>query len=148
MAGALRHRSGWIVLAVVIVVAGVTVVTLRGRWEAAAPGPAPTAPATAASEAGTGAPAVPAASAVLVLDALPWGRVESLVSMPDGALREIPGDGLTPLRLELPPGRYRATLSHPDFGSSSVEVELQPGGVERRSVAFGSDLADAFVQGY
>ena len=148
VAGALRQRAGWIALAVVIVVAGVTALTLRGRWEAAAPGPAPTAPATAGSESGTGAPAVPAASAVLVLDALPWGRVESLVSLPDGAPREIPGDGLTPLRLELPPGRYRATLSHPDFGSSSVEVELRPGGVERRAVAFGSDLADAFVQGY
>jgi tRNA A-37 threonylcarbamoyl transferase component Bud32 len=151
LARRLGGRTGWILLAVLVVAAGVAALVWSGRVESpapAAPRPATSSAAESAPGPGASGPAAPVATGFLVLDAQPWGRVDSVVSLPDGASLAVPGDGLTPLRLELPPGRYRATLSHPDFGSRTVEVELGPGGVETGSVRFGDDLAETFVQGF
>ncbi len=51
-------------------------------------------------------------SGLLVIDAQPWAQVSRLVN-DKGDEVALPDDSFTPLPLELPPGRYLATLQHP-----------------------------------
>ncbi len=82
-------------------------------------------PAATAAPVPSTAPA-PAEATVLVV-AAPWGE---LVSLRDGTGRELPLPAAreTPLLLELAPGHYVATLSHPAAtATASCEVDAVPG---------------------
>ncbi len=71
-------------------------------------------------------PPTPPPPGVLVIDALPWAEVKSVV---DGAGNHhaIESGACTPLRLSLPPGSYRIRLEHPDFPPArELAAEVRP----------------------
>lgn len=80
-------------------------------------------------EAGTGG-AAEAASATaegsLLVDARPWGRIEKVLDTGSGdTLPEPAGSLFTPRVVNLPAGSYEITVSHPDAGSRSCQVEVR-----------------------
>ena len=87
----------------------------------------------------------PAPPGVLVLDAQPWGRIESVRAVATGEAVPLPRDGWTPQRLSLAAGLYAVRVTHPEFGARELEVEVVGGGVERRSVRFGGAHAESFL---
>jgi len=55
----------------------------------------------------------PVATGVLIIDAQPWAEVERVLD-PSGVEVALPDDRYTPLRLELPAGRYSVRLIRPE----------------------------------
>ncbi|RPI27147.1 MAG: PEGA domain-containing protein [Acidobacteria bacterium] len=69
-----------------------------------------------------------AAPGTVSLDILPWAKVDSIVNLKDG--RELPFEELeTPCTFSLPAGRYSVTVSHPEFGSRLLRLEVTSGRV-------------------
>lgn len=91
----------------------------------------------------------PAASppGTLIVDAHPWGRIETVRSLASGEAVAVPADGWTPQRFTLVPGAYAVTVRHPELGAREIEVEVVAGQVVRRSVRFGGALAESFLAG-
>jgi hypothetical protein len=64
------------------------------------------------------------------LDVVPWAKVDSIVDLKDG--KPVAHEELeTPCTFRLPAGRYAMTVSHPEFGSRLVQVEVK-GGITNR----------------
>jgi hypothetical protein len=57
-----------------------------------------------------------AISGTLVLNAYPWGNVESVVDQSNNQPVALPKERSTPLRLKIPAGTYRVTFKHPQVG--------------------------------
>ena len=53
----------------------------------------------------------------VLLQALPWGRLES-VKRVGGETESLPGEPVTPVELLLLPGRYEVAFSHPDYADA------------------------------
>ena len=76
------------------------------------------------------------ANAALIVDAAPWGQVQQILG-PGGLPHPPPADAVTPLVLELPPGKYRIDLAGPPGSAPrSCEVELTPASAARCRVSF------------
>jgi hypothetical protein len=58
-------------------------------------------------------PTVTEPMALVWVDAIPWGRIESITS-PSGEVYPTPSPAETPLLLELPPGDWTVALSNPE----------------------------------
>lgn len=72
-----------------------------------------------------------------IVDARPWGRIESIVATASGEnVEPPPGSPFTPRRTELSPGSYTITLSHPDGGLRSCDFEVEIGTPARCEVSF------------
>ncbi len=83
----------------------------------------------------------------VTLDAVPWAEILRIVPILDEA-RESAGEEVdeevpitpsryTPVVLQLPPGRYRLTLSYPPAGGiEEIEIDVVSGGVLERRVSF------------
>lgn len=56
-------------------------------------------------------------SRTVLLQALPWGRIES-VKRVGGEVESLPEQTVTPVEMLLLPGRYEVAFSHPDFDES------------------------------
>ena len=100
------------VLALVALVAAIltAVVHYRPRPERLPlPGPAADAPE----------PAPEAPTATALIDAIPWGRIERIVST-DGRRADLPAERETPSLLELPAGDWRVVLSNPRFEEERI----------------------------
>ncbi len=81
---------------------------------AAADGDAESSPATAGGE--------------ILVDARPWGRIEKVLDTGTGDAVPLPaGSPFTPRVATLPAGAYEITVSHPDAGSRSCQVEIEGG---------------------
>jgi len=63
-----------------------------------------------------------ALSGVLLLNATPWARIESVVDTTTGEAVSLEKDASTPLRLSLPAGTYRISFRHPNAQSSVAQV--------------------------
>jgi serine/threonine protein kinase len=74
------------------------------------------------------------ADGTLVVDALPWGHLREVVDLDRSAQVPVSKEATTPVRLSLPPGRYRVTVSNPDFGEASVETDVHDGEVRTLGV--------------
>ncbi|HKB08821.1 MAG TPA: serine/threonine-protein kinase [Candidatus Polarisedimenticolia bacterium] len=79
-------------------------------------------------------PPVPQADGILIVDALPWGNLREIVDLDRSAPVPLSEKTTTPYRLSLPPGRYRVTVSNPDFGEVSVETEVRDSEVRNLGV--------------
>ena len=79
-------------------------------------------------------PPVPSADGILIVDALPWGNLREIVDLDRSAPVPLSEKPTTPYRLSLPPGRYRVTVSNPDFGEVSVETEVRDSEVRNLGV--------------
>ncbi len=89
---------------------------------------------------------VPPAVGVVTVAALPWGEI-SEVNDSEGYLQELPDDPFTPLRIELPPGRYTLHLRHPDYIETlSCEVEVSVGLASACDVDFGRPTVTEFFK--
>ena len=89
----------------------------------------------------------PPAPGTLVINAVPWGRVQEVV---DSSGRQVTtrADAFTPATLTLPPGRYTVLLVNPDSGSEArFEAEVVAGQVVRRQVELGSLTEDELLRG-
>lgn len=93
--------------------------TEKERRAAAAPERVP--PPVPAERESTPPPSAVSAG-YLAVGALPWGRIAQVVdvdsSKPVAGVKDLE----TPHLLELPPGRYRVTISHKDFGTQQSPV--------------------------
>jgi hypothetical protein len=61
---------------------------------------------------------------------VPWSRVESIVRVSDGHVMEH-GELETPCVLSLPAGQYLLTVSHPNYGSHRLPIDVRSGEVSR-----------------
>jgi len=86
----------------------------------------------------------PPAAGTLILDAQPWARVTSIIG-PGGKAVELGSGKSTPLRLQLPPGHYSATLER-EGRSESVDMDLSPGSESRRIVHFSTVRPEDFFR--
>jgi tRNA A-37 threonylcarbamoyl transferase component Bud32 len=127
-----RARMPWILALLVVVAAAIgATAMLRQRRQpappvrvAATPAPKPVPPAVVA---------LPPAR--LAINAFPWARVSSIRNLADGKSTSV--DLVTPVPVELPPGRYLLTFAHPDYPAPIVRaVELRPGTEQTLDVQF------------
>jgi hypothetical protein len=73
-----------------------------------------------------GAPALTPAPGTVALDIVPWSTVESIIRVSDG--RAMEHEELeTPCVLSLPAGEYLLTVSHPEFGSHRLPLDVRSG---------------------
>lgn len=117
--------------ALVLAVGGTLVLRPAGAPEAAA------GPTVVPSEAGAAGP-----TGTLALTALPWGTVRSVVHDETGEPLPIARGLTTPLRLELPPGRYRVEIGSgvgPEVRRLVVEVRAGRTQVETVQFVTGSE---------
>lgn len=87
----------------------------------------------------------PVAPGSLLLTSTPWARIDSVVPESGGAAFTI-SDSTTPIRLDLPPGRYRLTLRGevPGTGGTIATAEIRPATETRVHVEIpGFDLEKA-----
>ena len=127
-------RPSWlvVVVALCLAVAAAWLGLARRTRPKAAPAVAeqPPAPATVA------APPVAAATATLVVDALPWGEITEVVDG-DGRQHPLGKSRCTPLALVLPAGRYTVSVRNPGFPRPlSLVVTLDASEVETSVVEF------------
>lgn len=81
----------------------------------------------------------------LVLNALPWGTVESVVDARRNAVT-LPEDRTTPLRLRVPAGVYTITFRHPDAARPVTQVAtVQSQRAANATASFGASVTR---QGY
>jgi hypothetical protein len=92
------------------------------------------------------APAAPAATGALLIEARPWAEVVEVTRAGGGAV-ELPAERSTPLRLELPAGRYAVVLRHPGAAETRrLEIDLRAGvGSQRVESVFLADAAFRFL---
>lgn len=75
---------------------------------------------------------------VLLLSATPWGDIERIIDAANNQPVPVSDDRRsTPVRLDLDPGTYEITLKGPNR-SQTINVEIQAGKVERKSVSMGT----------
>jgi serine/threonine-protein kinase len=79
---------------------------------------------------------VPVAAAHLGINAYPWGKVTSIENLDNGQHIELGTSMETPVPVELPPGRYKVTLSNPNFGERTRTVAVEAGRDETLNVHF------------
>jgi serine/threonine-protein kinase len=105
--------STWMLYAATVVLALVVAggwMFTRERTTAPIADPLPTTSATAI------APPTPVASqGHLGINAFPWAKVTRVRNIANGQLVDIGADVVTPVPLELAPGRYEVTLANPNF---------------------------------
>jgi len=64
--------------------------------------------------------------AIVSLDVVPWAKVDSIVDLEDG--KPVKHEELeSPCTFRLPVGTYAMAVSHPEFGSRLVRVEVREG---------------------
>lgn len=60
----------------------------------------------------------------VLVDARPWGRIESVIDSTTGEAVELPkGSPFTPRLFELPAGSYEIAVAHPKGGTKTCSVE-------------------------
>lgn len=121
--------------------AGAAAVAAVGLWLLPRSGERPDAAATLPAPAPV-APALGAPAGTLALSSLPWGRVQSVVDDATGQPFPLPRGLTTPVRIELPPGRYRVELASgvgPETRRLVVEVRAGQTRVETVAFSPGSD---------
>jgi serine/threonine protein kinase len=91
-------------------------------------------------------PGLVADTGTLVLNALPWGRVERIVDAA-GTPMTLPQESHTPLRLALPAGTYKVEISNPRLPSPrEVEVTIRLGETAEQTVSLLPTNADAYLE--
>jgi hypothetical protein len=98
------------------------------------------APVTTATTAvtATAEPAGRTDQGVLLLSATPWGDIEKIINTSNQQVVQLSDeDRSTPKRLDLDPGNYAITLKGPNK-SETINVEIEAGKIERKTVAIGT----------
>lgn len=85
----------------------------------------PAAPAPPAPEPAATAPGF------ATIDAAPWAGIARLENLVTNDVVDIPRGETTPFLIELPPGRYRLKLRHPDFGETTAQFDVTTGSTTR-----------------
>ena len=82
---------------------------------------------------------------VLVVDALPWAEIVSIVGE-DGKPQALGSTRYTPFVVHLPPGEYTVTLRHPQFGSSKMSTTVRASATARQVVDLGRIDAHQYLR--
>jgi len=89
----------------------------------------------------------PAAAGLLVVHAVPWAEVVSVVGA-DGVARPLPAGASTPLSLAVPPGRYTVAVRSPEGGAvTTMTAEVRPGETARCLAEVRRVDAETFLSG-
>ena len=75
-------------------------------------------------------PPIPVAQGHVGINAFPWARVTSVRNLENGQSVDIGRDVVTPTALDLAPGRYEITLSHPDYARTITKTVTLEAGTE------------------
>jgi serine/threonine-protein kinase len=138
-----RTRGPWPLLLGGVAVAVLAIVVVSVVRRPAEPPPEPAleqATPVPATE-----PAVPAATALLVVDARPWGEVTSIRD-DGGSSVGLPAARITPLAVDVPAGRYTVTVRQPDSGRElTAQVSVGAGGGQV-AVEFPAPTLDEFLR--
>jgi len=87
--------------------------------------------------------AVPAAAAHLGINAFPWATVTAIKNIDNGQNIELASPLVTPVPVDLAPGRYEVTLSNPNFAAPITRtVSIAAGSEQLLNVQF-ADPAEA-----
>jgi hypothetical protein len=116
-----RWKAGAIVAVVAAITAGL-VATFR-------PSPSPATPSstvTVETQRASAVPAIPTAQGHVGINAFPWGRITSIRNLDNNATVELPANLVTPVPVDLAPGRYAITLENPNFRTVTETVEVRP----------------------
>lgn len=82
----------------------------------------------------------------VTLNARPWAQLERLEDESGNSV-PLPSEAVTPLRLELPAGVYRATFRHPDATLPvTVITRVEAGAAQRAEAEFPTLSADAYLR--
>ena len=110
----------WLLAALAVVVIGIGIVlaiALRDRPDSVEPVAEP-----------PSAPAAAAQPGRIALNAFPWAEIVEITRIDTGERVEIERPATTPFAIDLPPGRYRIAMSHPDSpGTRTQEIEVKSG---------------------
>ena len=117
------------ILTVLIAVAG-GIFYLRSS-AATQPPPAPRQERPIPAESAPVPPPAVAAPGFAAIDAAPWAGIARLEDVATNDVIAITGGETTPFLVELPPGRYRLKLRHPDFGETTAQFDVSSGSVTR-----------------
>ena len=90
-------------------------------------------------------PPIPVAQGHVGINAFPWARVTSVRNLDNGQSVDIGQDLVTPTGLDLAPGRYEITLSHPDYPKPITRTVALEAGAESPLWVNFSDGASAKV---
>jgi hypothetical protein len=116
---------------VVLALIGGALVLMRGKT-GTGPTPAPSAATSPSPAGGTGA----VAQGTLVIDALPWGEVVSVIDS-KGGRHEPSASRFTPLSLALPPGDYTVEVRNTAYSAPlSATITVRAAQAERRLLEF------------
>jgi serine/threonine protein kinase len=124
----------FIVMAIVViaVLAGLLIMQRQSAAPLPAPLPVTRAAAPVALPSTSSATVVPAASAHLGINAFPWAEVTGIRNLDSGAQVQLAGPMVTPVPIDLPPGRYEVTVSNPDLNATMTRTVELHGGEEQR----------------
>jgi serine/threonine-protein kinase len=119
-----RRTIVFAIVTLVVVLGGLGAIMMRRQETAPAVVPAPP-------------QQVPVAAGHLGINAYPWGRVTSIRNVASGESIELGGPLVTPAPIDLAPGRYEVTLTHPDYPKPITRtVDVAAGREETLNVQF------------
>jgi len=90
--------------------------------------------------------AAPIEKGQILINALPWGEVESIVS--SAGVEQLSASAETPLVLSLPAGEYKVRLTNPNSKRSvTVDATVKPNTLSRYATELDRVDAGAYVAG-
>jgi hypothetical protein len=90
----------------------------------------------------------PAPTGLLVIDAVPWARVTAIEAS-DGRSMPLPDATSTPLKLSLPAGTYKITLTGPGSDTKEVQAAVEVDGLSLAQPAMFSTISvDEYFERY
>jgi serine/threonine protein kinase len=142
--GERRSPMGWIVIALVAIIAGViAAVFVRSKM----PDTPPVVTNIAKAPPVAGSVVVTARVGRVEINAFPWGEVTSIRNVASGLMIDLKAGIVTPVPFDLAPGTYEITLSNPSFRSPITrQVAVKAGQEQRVDMPFADPATAALPQ--
>jgi serine/threonine-protein kinase len=128
-----KRSRAWLAIPGVIVVAVIIAAAMGGAamFRKHDEPVAPKAPPISTSTVNVTAARDPRAQAHLGINAFPWAGVTSIRNLADGSDVKIDPSLVTPVLIDLPPGKYAITLANPDFRDPITRTVLLKAGSDQ-----------------
>jgi serine/threonine-protein kinase len=142
-----KKRSPFALIVIVVALllfAGIGILLWPKQPTSAPPTPQPVATLTTGTTVTVQAP--PIENGQILINALPWGEVESIVN--SAGVEQLSASAETPLVLSLPAGEYKVRLTNPNSKRSvTLDATVKPNALSRYSTELDRIDPDAYVAG-